>query len=186
MSPASEYRRRLNMKTDIQQHMWYLHSTVLSYAAPVVIELGVGWGNSTSALLAAVTEADGMLWSVDRGEVRKTGMIPDDWWGDAHWKFLQADDLSEEAGEWLPGRCDVLFVDSDHSYEHVLATLETHMPRVRPGGIALFHDTQFRHPATDLGEPTGDVARALDDYCARQELAWVNRAGSYGLGVVRL
>ena len=80
----------------------------------------------------------------------------------------------------------MLFVDSDHSYGHVTGVLGAHLARVKPGGAALFHDTQFRYPDVDLGEPTGEVAKALDDWCGSRGIAWENRPGSYGMGVIRL
>jgi predicted O-methyltransferase YrrM len=185
-SAAAEYQRRLTVWSDIQGHLKFLHDTAVGYRKPWVIELGVAWGNSTSALLSAAVEADGILWSIDAGEVRTTNMIPADWWDDPRWEFLKADDLSGEAQAWLPGGCDVLFVDSDHSRDHVLAVLDTYMHRVRPGGIALFHDTQWQYPDTDLGKPEGDIAKALDLWCAAHGIDWENRPGSNGLGVIRL
>ena len=94
LSAAEEYRRRLGQYSDIRGHLAFLHETALAYPEPVIIELGVAWGNSTSALLAAAGEAGGTLWSVDAGEVHDTGMIPADWRDDPHWRFLKADDLS--------------------------------------------------------------------------------------------
>ena len=185
MSAAEEYRRRLGQHSDIRGHLAFLHETALAYPEPVIIELGVAWGNCTSALLAAAGEAGGTLWSVDAGEVHDTGMIPADWRDDPHWQFLKADDLSDEARAWLPAECDVLFVDSDHSHGHVTGVLAAHLARVKPGGVALFHDTQFRYPDVDLGEPTGEVAKALDDWCGSHGITWENRPGSYGMGVVR-
>lgn len=186
MSPATEYERRLTVWSDIQGHLPFLHDTVAAYPKPWVIELGVAWGNSTSALLSAVSKAGGILWSVDAGEVRTTNMIPADWWDDPRWQFLKADDISAEAQAWLPDGCDVMLVDSDHSYEHVTGILNTYMPRVRPGGIALFHDTQWQYPDTDLGGPEGDIARALSDWCGTHGVTWENRPGSYGLGIIRV
>jgi predicted O-methyltransferase YrrM len=186
LSAAAEYQRRLGVWSDIRGHLEFLHETASSYPEAVIIELGVAWGNSTSALLSAATLTGGTLWSVDAGEVRDTGMIPADWWDDPHWRFLKADDLSAGAQSWLPEWCDVLFVDSDHGLGHVTGVLAAHMPRVKPGGVALFHDTQFRHPDTDLGEPVGEVAKALDAYCEAHGLTWENRPGFYGMGIVRL
>lgn len=187
VSAASEYQRRLTIWSDIQGHLPFLYETAAAYRNPVVIELGVAWGNSTSALLSAVSEAGGALWSVDIGELRATHMIPEDWWDDPRWKFLKADDLSGEAQNWLPAECDVLFVDSDHSYDHVAAVLSTYMPRVKAGGIALFHDTQWHTPGdVDSGRPDGQIAQAITRYCEESGLTWENRPGSYGLGVIRL
>lgn len=185
MSAAEEYQRRLGTDCDMQDHMAFLHETVRCYPSPVVVELGVAWGNSTSALLSAASATGGTLWSVDAGEIG--AMIPADWWDDPDWRFLQADDLSPRALEWLPGECDVLFVDSDHSYEHVTGVLDAYVPRVKAGGVALFHDTQWHTPGdVDSGRPDGQIAQAITRYCEESGLTWENRPGSYGLGVIRL
>ena len=76
MSAAEEYRRRLGQHSDIRGHLEFLHETALAYPEPVIIELGVAWGNSTSALLSAAGEAGGALWSVDAGEVPRHAHDP--------------------------------------------------------------------------------------------------------------
>lgn len=185
MTAATEYERRLIVPSDIQEHLVFMHDTVAGYAKPVVIELGVRSGNSTSALLSAVTETAGTLWSCD---IEKPD-VPADWWQDPLWWFVQADDLSAKALRILPPKCDVLFVDADHSFEHVLAELNAYMPRVKPGGVALFHDTQWDcvdDLDIDLQQPVGPVAQALTRYCRARRLEWFNRPGSYGMGVIRL
>jgi predicted O-methyltransferase YrrM len=181
VNAAEEYRHRLGIWTDSQAHLEFLHETVLAYSRPAVIELGVAHGNTTSALLAACGQGSGLLYSCD---VRMPH-VPASWCADPHWSLFIGDDLSAEALEFMPAQCDVLFVDSDHSYEHVLRTMELYMPRVKPGGIALFHDTQWVPGDVDLGRPEGRVAHAISAYCESHRLSWENRPGSYGLGVVR-
>lgn len=49
---------------------------------------------------------------------------------------------SEQMGrEWKSGPIDVLFIDGDHSYEGVMHDIESWIPHLRRGGLALFHDT---------------------------------------------
>jgi predicted O-methyltransferase YrrM len=174
---------------DTQAHLPFLHETVLAYDKPAVIELGIQAGNSNCALLSAAEKRGGILYSCDlqtRGQLQ--ARLPHDrveWWDHPSWRVFHGDDLSPEALAWMPEQCDVLFTDSDHSYGHVLATLEAYLPRVKPGGVALFHDTQWEYPSTDLGKPGGEVARALDEYCGKNGLTWENRPGSYGLGMIR-
>ena len=67
----------------------------------------------------------------------------------------------------LPGEVDVFFLDTSHEYEHTLAELRAYMPRVAPGGIALFHDTNLLGwPGYDWDSTTPPVQAALDDWCA--------------------
>jgi predicted O-methyltransferase YrrM len=183
MSAAEEYERRRHIWTDSQAHLEYMHETVLRYRQATVIELGVAHGNTTSALLSAASEAGGLLYSCDIQQP----FVPADWRRDPHWRLFIGDDLSHRALEFMPARCDVLFVDSDHSYEHVWHTMELYLPRVKPGGVALFHDTQWIPGGdTDLGWPGGAVAQVLTGYCQEHGLTWENRPLSYGLGVIRL
>lgn len=170
--------------TDLRGHLPQLRHEAASRKDAVVIEAGVRRGMSTRAFLAGGAE----VWSVDVAPADVPTAIRDH----PRWRFLQADDLSSQAQAWLPEACDVLFLDAhddgwtvDQLRAHVLAELRAYMPRVRPGGIALLHDTQWQPPSTDLGEPVGGVALALDDYSAETGLAWENRGGFYGLGIMR-
>jgi cephalosporin hydroxylase len=164
--------------------MEFMHSVVASYWKPVVIELGVAHGNTTSVLLDAAEQAEGELWSCDLPDAAHL-KVPPVFRESERWYLLLGDDTSQDILDQMPGTCDVLFVDSDHTTEHVLAVMEAYMPRVRPGGYALFHDTEWEYPSTQLPEPTGEVARAIGRYCWQYSLMWENRHGSYGLGVVR-
>jgi len=144
---------------------------------PDIIELGVRTGNSTAAFLAALeVDRRGKLWSCDI----ESANVPQSWADLDYWDFYQGDCLSDPALTHLPPRCDVLFVDVDpHSYAQTLEICEKYVPRVRYGGVALFHDTD---PAD-----ASDVARALDEYCRVTTGAeWRNKPGCHGLGVMRI
>jgi predicted ThiF/HesA family dinucleotide-utilizing enzyme len=83
---------------------------------------------------------------------------------------------------------DLLFIDTSHYYEHTLQELRTYVPRVRPGGTVLMHDTELTreqitaYEGRALDGPGIPVAQALDDYCAETGLTWTNTAGCFGLG----
>jgi predicted O-methyltransferase YrrM len=173
----SQYRE----KDQHRQHDMF-RQAVLDRPGAVVVELGAVPGLSTTMFLSALDETGGgELWSVDL-DVPETVAL----WGDLpQWHFLQADDISPQAQAWLPDVCDVLFIDSAHTYAHTLAELRAYAPRVRKGGTALLHDTQWGPGNTDLGEPVGGVAKALDTYCAEAGLEWVNTPGNFGLGTIR-
>ena len=179
----AEYDHRLNgFWSDIQGHMPFLRETIAAYDKPVGIELGVRSGQSTSAFLAGIAGNGGQLWSVDIDEPQ----VPPHWRDLPEWHLLVADDLSPQAQAWLPAQCDVLFIDTSHTVEQTMAELRLYVPRVKPGGVVLLHDTEWKEPGTMLDAPGGWVTQALDAYCKETGLSWVNRTGSYGMGVIRL
>lgn len=180
MSITEEYESRLAEWSDIQGHMPFLRECAAK--AQVVIELGTRSGQSTSAFLAGLADSGGELWSVDKDDAE----VPAHWHDFPNWHFLRAGDDSNDAMQWLPLRCDVLFIDTDHTLNHMRRELELYVPRVRLGGLVLLHDTEWEDPAVQLDHPTGEVAQALTAFCEDRGLKWENRPGSYGLGVVRL
>lgn len=106
------------------------------------------------------------------------------WFGHPQWTFLLGDDL-DLVGE-LPD-CDVLFIDTNHHYRHTLAELEAFMPKVTPGGVALFHDTELEAPESfPPGDPAFPVRAALDEWCNLHGYTPEYVEGCYGLGVVRV
>lgn len=127
-------------------------------------------------------------------------------WADTGlWDFLQADDLSGQALRFVPDRLDVLFIDTNHRYEHTLAELRAYVPRVRPGGVVLAHDVEltiwqmigYGEPgaAEDASGPEYPVAAALDVYCEQAGLKWFRQAERpnpapgrpfYGLGTIEI
>lgn len=161
--------------TDISGHMAYLRDQAACRPGAVIAEFGVRDGNSTCAFLAGLLAGSGYLWSVDL----ELPTAPHWFWALDLWSFLRTDALGEKAEAWMPPEIDVLFIDLDpHSREQTLAMIGMWLHRVRPGGVALFHDT-------DWAGGTG-VRDALDDYTAAGGLKWVNREGSCGLGVIEV
>ena len=174
-----EYRRRSAGYHDIRQQMPILYAWAHLPGARI-IELGTRSGNSTCAFLAGIAHADddGQLWSIDVAPMD----VPHDWHKLAYWDSLVADDLSEEALGFAPHVADVLFIDTSHTYQHTLDELRLYLPRVRPGGVCLLHDTDT--PGTGPAFP--DMPRALDDFCAAENITWYNHPGWNGLGVIEV
>lgn len=170
MDLTADYEARCREVSDISLHLPFLHD---SAQGKTVIELGVRTGNSTAAFLAAGAE----VWSVDI----EPAAVPGEWHENPRWHFLCGDDLAPEVAAVLPAKVDVVFIDTVHTYEQTLAELRTYAPRA---GLVLLHDTQWMPGGIDAGAPSGPVARAIDDWCAEAGLTWVNRPGSYGLGVI--
>lgn len=178
----AEYEARASVWSDIQGHLPTLHDTVLEYPNAVVLELGVRWATSTAALLAGVDLVDGHLWSVDIVPPTYPG-----WWlGTGRWTLMVGDDLNPATLDAQPAEVDVLFIDTSHAYDHMLAELRTYVKRVKPGGVVMCHDTELEAPEMVGTQPPFPVARALDAFCEEAGLSWTNNTGSYGLGIIRV
>lgn len=167
---AREYRYRAAREHDIRDQMpvlyaWARHATK-------VIELGIRTGNSTSAFLAAL-EGRGELWSVDVSYPD----VPVSWTALENWHVLVTDDVTDQAVEFCPDGVDLLFIDTSHYYEHTRAELRLYVPKVRPGGVVLLHDT---------GPGWPDVSRALNDWSTETGLSWYDHPGWPGLGVIEV
>ena len=183
---GEEYRRRATQDHDIKVQMPVLYAWA-NRPGVRIIELGIRSGNSTSAFLAglerghaflsadeAVSTRLGGLWSVDIAPPA----VPGEWADCPFWHFLIANDVTEQAVSFCPDDAEILFIDTSHYYEHTLAELRLYVPKVRPGGVVLLHDTD---PAE-----WPDVSRALRDYCAESGLEWYDHPFWHGLGVIEI
>jgi cephalosporin hydroxylase len=180
------YLDRCSRWSDIQEYLPFLYETAKAYDKVRVLELGSRKGNSTLAFLAAAEEAGGHVWSGDIDPVDRdpAGMAP--WRGVPQWTFIRGDDMDPGVQARLPAEVDVFFLDTSHEYEHTLAELRAYMPRVVPGGVALFHDTNIiGWPGYQWDSKIPPVRAALDDWCAETGLSWENMPGEYGMGVIR-
>jgi predicted O-methyltransferase YrrM len=179
------YLDRVSRDSDIREYLPLLYNTARSYPGARILELGVRKGNSTLALLAGAEESGGHVWSADITDVIREDMRP--WAGCRLWTFTCGDDMNENVQNQLPREVDVLFIDTSHEYGHTLRELEVYMPRLAPGGVALFHDTRFvffaRREDWDGSPPP--VGLALDKYCKRTGKTWIDLPGHYGMGVLR-
>lgn len=185
-SLRSGYLDRCSRWSDIREYLPFLYDTARSYDRVRVLELGSRKGNSTLAFLAAAEEAGGHVWS---GDIRNVVLDPEGlkpWFPNDRWTFTCGGDMDPAVQARFPAQVDVFFLDTSHEYEHTLAELRAYMPRVAPGGVALFHDTNIiGWPGYAWDSSVPPVRAALDDWCAETGLSWENLPGEYGLGVIR-
>ncbi len=180
------YLDRAVAKSDIREYLPFLYEQARSRPGVRVLELGTRRGYSTLAFLAGADESGGHVWSVDVQDCARNrlGMLP--WAGCPRWTFTRGDDMDPAVQERLPAVADVLFIDTSHEYEHTLAELRAYMPRVAPGGVALFHDTHVMGwPGYEWDRAVSPVWAALDEFCAEAGLSWEDMPGEYGLGILR-
>lgn len=182
------FGRSLVEWSDIQGHVQRLHDLVIELDAKSVLELGVRDAVSTSAFLAALEQTDGQLYSVDIN-------VPQhkiNEYNDPRWSFFQGfstGPLSNPAFSDLPARFDVVFVDTDHIYELTKQEIVAWSPRIRSGGLMVFHDTnleRFEHHTT--WQPPFPVRAAIEEWLDVDDDAVLEESYSefYGLMVVRI
>lgn len=180
------YLDRLSKWSDIQEYLPLFYDEARNREKPLILELGSRRAYSTIAFLAGAAESGGHVWSCDILDVRKIPGGIGMWARSPSWTFIQGDDMNAEVQGKLPVEADVLFIDTSHEYEHTLAECRAYVPRVRPGGIALFHDTNvYDWPGYKWEGETTPVRQALNEYCAETGLSWEQVPGKYGLGVIR-
>ena len=176
----SAYLTRCEVPSDIQEYLPLLYGYVRLYEGCRVLEVGTREGNSTLAFLAAAQVVGGHVWSVDIDSgvpLNPDGMGPyADYPG---WTFTCGDSTHPAVLAAQPDQVDILFNDAGHMYDKTLEEIRAYMPRLAPGGTALFHDTR-------LGWDNDGVRRALNVYCAQNSLTWRDLPGQFGMGVITL
>ena len=176
-----DYQTLSSRYSFLSAYLPVLFGTVARTPGAVVVEIGTDIGESTTALLAGAELAGGHVWSIDINPAIKFLETYDRHGRDDLWTFVCGDSSARSIARQVPGKIDVLYVDGDHTYGQVVAELKMYMPKIRGGGVALFHDTN----AAPWGNPElVRVADALDDTLPGMGLRWENLPGTCGLGRV--
>lgn len=172
----AEYQHRAGQRSDIGHYLHILFGTVARYPAAKVIEIGTDRGNSTVALLAAAEITGGHVWSID---CNPACTFRDGYAEDGLWTFIHGDSAGAAIAAQAPSDAHVLFIDSSHTYDQTRAELALYLPKVRPGGTVLLHDTNKPHS-------NDRVREALDDTLPGFGLTWHEHPGENGLGVINM
>lgn len=168
-NPADRYAFYQRNPSDIKEHLPELRER----AHGTVLELGVREAVSTAALLTGVAEHGGHLYSVD--VMPECGRY---YAGHPNWTFIHADSRDKAAiqSAGVPDVLDVLFIDTEHTYEQVLSELNTWGDMVKPGGVILAHDT----------DSFPGVAQAIMAWAMERGYQPEFRHESNGLGVIAI
>jgi len=129
------YLARIWDPTDINEHLPILFTMGLQCQS--IVEFGVRSGCSTTAFLAALKMQSRItrLYSYDINDCSKAIRKEDDMTdSNTIWSFVQADTSELRS---IP-ECDLLFIDTLHTYDQVVAEVEHHK-NVRRWMV--FHDT---------------------------------------------
>lgn len=129
------YLQAANTQSDIQHHLPLLFSS----ARGTVVELGTRSGLSTAALLAGVEIRGGHVTSIDIADCSHL------YRGHTQWTFIQSDSTAPYIADRVLDdgqRIDVLFIDTEHTYQQAKLELNYWSPRMRDTGVILMHDTE--------------------------------------------
>lgn len=140
-----EIRQRSFLKTDICDHLETLFIESLSVKPKLIMELGVGPGESTFVLERVAKIYNAKLISVDmKEEPAKVSS-----WKD--WIFVNSDDIkfAKNFKNWakeknIENQIDILFIDTSHEYDHTTQEIEHWFPFLSDGAKVFFHDTNAK------------------------------------------
>lgn len=167
----NEIKARALKRTAINEHLVTLFIESVAVKPQLIVELGVGGGETTFVLSRVAKLCGSKLVSLDINDRSHVCPYED-------WIFLQQDDIefAREFDNWckerrIEPRIDVLLVDTSHYYEHTVQEVNAFFPLLADHAKVFFHDTNlkeifFRKDGTmDLGwNNHRGVIRALEDY----------------------
>lgn len=123
-------------------HALFLYNLAWQMNAQLVVEIGLGPGDSTSVFLLAMKETGGRLVSIDI-ESQPVAESKVDLLGLRNrWEFVCQP--SQEVGKQWDARrkIDILLIDGLHTYKQIELEYKLFKPHIRQGGYILFHDSE--------------------------------------------
>lgn len=185
--PKTEIEKLMTEDSSIHEHLNTLYMLTIEFNLKNILELGTQFGNSTIVLLYAAKKINGNVTTVDVDPCKFAKKRIQELELDDFCNFIQSDDTKIEWTEPI----DHLFIDSNHSYQHVTKQLEKYEPHVRKGGIITLHDIVMHEFSSD-GEPVektlekNSVMRAIENYIKnRKDLRFYKYFNCNGLGIIR-
>lgn len=158
-------------------------SRLRSLAHGNVMEIGVRDGASTSAFLLGVADNGGHVYSVDVDS--RCGTL---FAGHPSWTFIGLNSTAyKKVNERIPFELDLLLIDGDHSRYGVMSDFIHYAPRVRRGGLILFHDinpTKRPDGCNDPSWPSDDVRHCYEQVIARTGWQHEEMLDHPGLGII--
>lgn len=123
-------------------HALVLYNLAWQMNAQLVVEIGLGPGDSTSIFLLAMKATGGKLISIDI-EPKPIAERKIDYLGlREHWEFI-CKPSEEAAREWPSNRLiDLLLIDGLHTYNQIQLEYRLFRPLMHRGGYMLFHDSE--------------------------------------------
>ena len=122
----------------VAQQLLYLHKQAIIKVDPIIVELGVGTGQSTKVFLNAINEKkNAKLISIDIKDC--SNCVNSDKWEFIHQDSTDIINLLREKPEIKQG-IDILYVDSLHTAKHVKKEIYSYFKFVKKDGLIIFDD----------------------------------------------
>jgi len=172
---VADIRQRISVrKTDISDHLETMFTGCLDIAPKLIVELGVGDGESTFVFERVARLWGAVLVSVDIEDCRDVSTYSDR-------IFVRQDDIAfaSSFADWCRSRqiepvIDILFIDTSHLYDHTVAEIKSWFPFLAKRAKVLFHDTNMHDVFVRRDGSTGQgwdnargVIRAIEGYFGR-------------------
>jgi hypothetical protein len=170
----NEIKERAVKRTAVNEHLVTLFLESLTVKPKLIVELGVGGGESTFVFARVARLCGSVFVSLDINDRSHVCSYED-------WIFVRQDDIefARGFGSWCGGRgieplIDVLFIDTSHYFDHTLEEIKAYFPFLSEKAKVFFHDTNlsnffFRKDGSiDIGwDNERGVIRALEAYFQR-------------------
>jgi hypothetical protein len=139
-----EVRARSLQRGNINDHLLTLFTESIDVQPRLIVELGVGGGESTFAFERVARLCGSKLISVDLQNCAHVSSCSD-------WLFVKSDDIAFAAefasfcrSHGIASLIDVLFIDTSHELEHTKKEIKTWFPFLSAKSVVFFHDTNVR------------------------------------------
>jgi predicted O-methyltransferase YrrM len=178
MRPDHEILQSLiDLNADTSQCVSLLYAIPIMRKAEDILELGVRQGISTIALLTACRRLKASLVSLDVDPCVEAEQRVKSFELENFWSFVLQDDR-----EWLKHADDytfeIVFIDTDHNYEHMMTELTQCDILLAKHGVMLVHDT--------LAPNYADIIEAINDFLTlkKGKYEYLELGTRYGLGML--
>lgn len=138
--------------SDISGHLLQIYDTIVRKSPKITVELGVRKGMSTFVLSMAAQDVGASLISVDIEDCSRFCK-----WSE--WIFIKMNDL--DFADIFEDKIDVLFIDTNHTFEHTIDELKKFLPKMNKQGIIIMHDTNIQNPR--IKSRVGDAINFIFD-----------------------
>jgi cephalosporin hydroxylase len=173
---------------DIDNYMPILKQMAKDSRGGFVLELGIGQADgSTKAFMEGLKErgeygSERMMISVDFQidfDLEQLNLNSPPWWIFIEGDTRNKDTVRQVVGVSCPRKPDIIFIDTEHSYEHMAEELEAWKDLADDNTVWLFHDTYMFGNYNKMTD-------AIKEFALREGWEYVDLdTGAHGLGMMR-